>query len=333
MNKGSYKMNYYVGIDVAKDKIDCLWLRDVNSLKIKTKVLPNSKKGFKQLESWLEKNITKQLCDIFVCLEATGIYHEAIAYSLFKKGVKVSVVNPAFVRDFAKGLGVRGKTDKKDSLVLARYGALTNPRLWEPEPQDVRTLKALLTRLVGLEGDLRREKNRLEKAEISQASKTVVASIKLMIEQLNNEVTKIRKEIDEHIDQNPTLKKDRELLKTIPSVGDVLSREMLAILRSRQFERASQAAAFVGVVPKQWESGKMKGRTTLCKNGSGRLRAVLYMAAIVAIRHNPDIKKQYERLLKAGKTKMQALGAAMRKLVQICFGVLKHQCEYRPQMS
>jgi len=248
-------------------------------------------------------------------------------------GIKISVVNPAFVRDFAKGLGVRGKTDKKDSLVLARYAALVQPRLWQPESKDVRTLKALLSRLNGLEKDLRREQNRLEKAEISQASVTVVESIELMIKQFKAETARIKKEIDEHIDQNSSLKKDRHFLKTIPAVGDVLSREMLAVLKSRDFIKASQAAAFIGVVPKLWESGKMKGRTTLCKNGPGRLRAVLYMAAIVAIQHNPDIKRQYERLLKAGKTKMQALGAAMRKLVQICFGVLKHQSEYRPQMS
>jgi transposase len=120
---------------------------------------------------------------------------------------------------------------------------------------------------------------------------------------------------------------------TIPAIGKVVSREMLSVLHSRQFERASQVAAFIGVVPKLHESGKLKGRTTLSKQGSGRIRAKLYMAAVVAIQHNPDIKNQYERLLKAGKTKMQALGAAMRKLVQICFGVLKHQSEYRPQIT
>ena len=326
-------MKFYVGIDIAKDKFDCLWLRDVESLKIKTKVLPNSKEGFNKLKLWLEKNISVKLDQIFVCLEATGIYHEALSYALFEMGIKVSVVNPAFVRDFAKGLGVRGKTDKKDSMVLARYSALVQPRLWQPEPKNIRTLKALLTRLAGLEQDLQRERNRLEKSEISQASQMVIGSIKLMIEQLESETNRIKNEIDEHIDQNPTLKKDRAFLKSIPAVGDVLSREMLSVLKSRDFEKASQAAAFVGVVPRLWESGKMKGRTTLCKNGPGRLRAILYMAAIVATQHNPDIKRQYERLLKAGKTKMQALGAAMRKLVQICFGVLKHQIKYRPQMS
>jgi transposase len=324
-------MNYDIGIDVAKDKIDCLWLKDITSLKIKTKVLPNSAQGFQQLKLWLEKHVCTELSHIYICLEATGVYHEALAYALFKMGVKVSVINPAFIRNFAKGLGVRGKTDKKDSMVLARYSALIRPRLWQPETEDIRILKALLSRLTGLENDLQREHNRLEKAEVSQASKTVIESIELMIKQLSKEVNRIKKLIDNHIEQNPKLKKDRSILKTIPAVGEVLSREMLSVLNSRDFEKASQAAAFVGVVPKLWESGKMKGRTTLCKNGPGRIRAVLYMAAIVATKYNPDIKIQYERLLKAGKTKMQALGAAMRKLVQICFGVLKHQSEYRSQ--
>jgi len=324
-------MNYDIGIDVAKDKIDCLWLKDITSLKIKTKVLPNSAQGFQQLKLWLEKHVCTELSHIYICLEATGVYHEALAYALFKMGVKVSVINPAFIRNFAKGLGVRGKTDKKDSMVLARYSALIRPRLWQPETEDIRILKALLSRLTGLENDLQREHNRLEKADVSQASKTVIESIELMIEQLSKEVNRIKKLIDNHIEQNPKLKKDRSILKTIPAVGEVLSREMLSVLNSRDFEKASQAAAFVGVVPKLWESGKMKGRTTLCKNGPGRIRAVLYMAAIVATKYNPDIKIQYERLLKAGKTKMQALGAAMRKLVQICFGVLKHQSEYRSQ--
>ena len=326
-------MNYDIGIDVAKDKFDLLWLKDMTSLKIKTKVFPNSQAGFKSLKLWLEKNVDKELGNIFVSLEATGIYHEALSYALYEMGVKVSVINPAFIRDFAKGLGTRGKTDKKDSMVLARYSALVRPRLWKPEPQEVRTLKALLSRLESLDKDLRRENNRLEKAEVSQASKTVIESIKSMVTQLKSETSRIEQQIDNHIDQNPTLKEDRKILRSIPSVGDVLSREMLSVLHSREFKKASQAAAFIGVVPKLWESGKMKGRTTLCKNGPGRLRAKLYMAAIVAIKHNPDIKRQYERLIKAGKTKMQALGAAMRKLVQICFGVLKHQSKYRPQFN
>lgn len=324
-------MRYFLGIDVAKDKLDCLWLRDTESLKIKTKVFPNQPKGFSDLKAWLKKNVTDELSDIHVTLEPTGVYHEPLAYALHAMGVNVSVVNPAFVRDFAKGLGVRSKTDKKDSMMLARYGAMTKPALWQPEPTEIRELKALLSRLSALQADLQRELNRLEKAQVSQASHAVIESIEVMVKGLRSEVARVEKQINDHIDQNPDLKRDRELLRSIPGVADVVSREMLSLLRSRHFRYAGQAAAFIGLVPRQWESGTMKGRTTLTKNGSSRIRAMLYMAAVVAKQYNPDIKQQYERLVKAGKTKMQALGAAMRKLVQICYGVLKHQSEYRPQ--
>lgn len=326
-------MRYFIGIDVAKAKLDVLWLRDAEALKIKTKVFPNQPQGFKALKTWLEKHVTNELSTVHVTLEATGVYHEALAYALHEMGAQVSVVNPAFVRDFGKGLGVRNKTDKKDSMVLARYGAMTRPALWQPEPVEVRELKALLARLSALQTDLQRELNRLEKAQVSQASQVVIDSIEAMVGKLQKESKRVEQQIDDHIDQNPDLKHDRELLDSIPGVGSVVSREMLAMLRSRHFVRASQAAAFIGLVPKLKESGTFKGRTTLSKNGSSRLRATLYMAAVVATQYNPDIKRQYERLTQAGKTKMQALGAAMRKLVQICFGVLKHQSEYRPQAA
>ena len=331
--QGEQKMKFIIGIDVAKDKFDCLWLKDIIALTAKTKVLPNNPQGFAALHDWLAKNITTEMTAIHVVMEATGIYHESLAYALHAWGVQVSVVNPAYVRDFAKGMGMRNKTDKKDSMVLARYGVSANPRLWQPEPQAVRELKALLARLSALEMDLQRELNRLEKAVIGQASSWVTESIELMVQHLKAEKLRLETIIDDHFDQHPDLKQDRKILLSVPAIGTVLSREMVAFLRSRQFEYAGQSAAFVGLVPKQWESGTLKGRTTLCKNGSSRLRAKLYMAAIVATRHNPDIKAQYQRLLAAGKTKMQALGAAMRKLVQICFGVLKHQCEYRSQIT
>ena len=331
--QGEHKMKHIIGIDIAKDKFDCLWLKDTVALTVKTKVLPNNPKGFELLRDWLQQHVTTELGDIHVVMEATGIYHESLAYALHGFGIHVSVINPAFVRDFAKGLGVRNKTDKKDSFVLARYGASVQPAYWQPEPQEVRELKALLSRLAALELDLQRELNRLEKAQISQASSVVIESITLMVQQIKTEKQRLEDTLDDHIDRHPDLKRDRKILLSIPAIGNVLSREMLALLHSRDFKYAGQAAAFVGLVPRQRESGTLKGRTTLCKNGSSRIRAKLYMAAIVATRHNPDIKAQYQRLLAAGKTKMQALGAAMRKLVQICFGVLKHQSEYRSQIS
>ncbi len=154
-----------------------------------------------------------------------------------------------------------------------------------------------------------------------------------MIGELEAERQRMEKQIDDHIDRHPDLKNDLRLLRTIPGVGVVVSRVMLSVIRSRAFNTASECAAFLGVIPKLKESGIFRGRTTLSKKGPPQVRAKLYMAAIVASQYNADIKAQRTRLLMKGKNKMQALGAAMRKLVHQCFGVLKHQTEYCQQVS
>ena len=161
----------------------------------------------------------------------------------------------------------------------------------------------------------------------------VLQSIHTMIEQLSQEKKRLERQIDDHIDRHPHLKKDRQLLASIPGIGPTMSRLMLSVIHSRSFKNAEQLAAFLGVIPKLVESGVFKGRSALSKKGPPSVRAKLYMAAIVASQHNPDVIKQKNRLLAKGKTKMQALGAAMRKLVHICFGVIKNQTEYSPQAS
>ena len=243
------------------------------------------------------------------------------------------MVNPARSHEFAKSLGNTHKTDAKDSVILAKYGHRMTPDHWQPEPPEARELKALIARLSALEADLQRENNRLEKAEFSRASERVIESLTLMIQRLSDEKKRLEDDIDDHIDRHPQLKKDRDLMESIPGVGVVLSRVMLSILHSRSFTNASQLSAYLGLIPRIQESGQWKGRSRLTKQGSPKIRAKLYMPAVVSIQYNPDIKAQYERLLKNGKSKMQAIGAAMRKLVQICFGVVKHQSEYRPQIA
>lgn len=332
MYKVSKKIMMTLGIDVGKTRLDCLWLKDIQRDKIKTKVFKNTPKDHKALIEWALKHTKEPLESIHFIMEATGIYHEGLAYALYQAGAKVSVVNPAQTRDYAKSIGRRTKTDKVDSYVLARYGAKEQPRLWQPEPAKIRTIKALLSRLNAVEKDIQREENRLEKAEFTQASSEVIKSIKTVLKQLDKEKQRLEQLINKHIDQHPDLKKDRQLLESIPGIGAVMSRYMLAMIRSRQFNSASQCGAYVGLNPILYESGtSVRGRPKISKGGDARVRAKLYMPAVVAIQHNPDIKKQYERLLKAGKSKMSAICAAMRKLVHICFGVLKHQQPYQAQ--
>ncbi len=319
-----------IGIDVSKAKLDCAWLKKDD--KLKTKIITNTLDGWKELVEWSLKNTSLPIEQLHFVMEATGIYHQRLATYLFDAGAKVSVVNPAQVKFYGQSLGVRTKNDKKDSVVLARYGLKENPKLWQPEAIEVRELKALVNRLEGIEKDLQREKNRQEKALCGQTSQAVLNSISNMIELLETEQHSLEKLIKEHIDKHKKLKEDKALLESIPGIGDVISTRMLMVMSSRQFAKASQCAAYLGLVPVQHESGSsVKGRCHLSKAGNPAIRAKLYLGAVTAKTYNPDVKALYERLLSRGKSKMSALGASMRKLVQICFGVLKHQETYQPQ--
>ncbi|ROT99277.1 IS110 family transposase [Marinobacter sp. R17] len=327
-------MTAQIGIDVSKNKLDVCWLRDPNTLKLKTRIFGNDKPAFGELIQWLCKQTGQAPESIHVMMEATGVYHEALAYALYDAGMTVYVSNPHRVSEFGKSLGRRSKTDKRDSIILARFLDSRAHQPWQPEPFEVRQLKALLSRLDALDTDIQREYNRQEKAQIQDASKAVQDSIRKMIQTLEEERHRVERQVDDHFDDHPGLKNDRELLKSIPGIGRVLSAELTAMLRSRDFRHASEPAAFAGLVPVMRDSGtSVHKRPVMSKAGNGRLRAKLYMGAIVATRHNRRIKGHYERLLARGKAKMSALGAAMRKLVQMAYGVLKHQQGYDPQWA
>lgn len=323
-----------IGIDVSKTKLDCLWIRNLQTMKLKSKILPNTTAGHKALLAWAVQQTGKGASDLHFVMEATGVYHEALAHALHDAGAQVSVVNPARIRSFAKSLGTQSKNDKKDSVVIARFGMTQCPLLWEPELIEIRQLKALLARWDAVKQDIQREKNRMEKAIISGVSGEVRASIDTVRSHLEAEKRRLESLINDHMNNHPGLKNDRELLESIPGVGPVIAHQMVAVIRSRPFLQARQCAAFLGLVPIEKQSGtSVYSPPRLSKHGDSRVRAKLYMAAVVAIRHNPDIRLQYQRLLKNGKSKMSAIGAAMRKLVQICFGVLKHQVPYVPQQA
>lgn len=322
----------YMGIDVSKAKLDCTLLDPLTD-KRKTKVVNNDATGWQTLSAWLAKQGIP-VEEVHGVMEATGVYHEQAALWLSDAGMRVSVVNPAQLRDFAKGLALRTKTDGTDSTALARYGALVHPAPWEAPPVEIRELKALIARLEAMEADARRELNRREKALAAQAPALVQESLENHLASLNREIARLKQAIDDHINRHPGLREDRDRLLSIPAVGDKTANRMLAVLHSRKFTRAEQVAAFLGLVPVEHQSGSsVQKRPRLAKNGDAKTRAVLYMAAIVATQHNPHVRALYTRLCAKGKAKMAALGAAMRKLVHLCFGVLKHKTVYQPDWA
>jgi transposase len=219
---------YFLGIDVSKVKIDCCVFLGTITSKKKSKVFANAESGFSDLLAWLIK-LDVDFKQTTVVLEATSVYHESLAFRLHDSGLKVCIANPARVRRFAEGISFLNKTDKADSEVLARFAALAEPDAWQPPSPKIRLIKALMARREVLAADLQREKNRLEKAEATETPLQVLASIQKSIAFIEAGIAQLEQEIKDHIDRDPDLKSDLDLLTSIPAVGEKTGLLMLSL--------------------------------------------------------------------------------------------------------
>ena len=315
-----------LGIDIAKAKFDVALLR---SGTFKHHHFDNTPKGFAALQRWLQAAGMTGDDPLHACMEATGAYGDALAQWLFETGHTVSVVNPAQARDFARSLLTRNKTDAVDAAVLARLCQALQPPAWQPPPPEVRTLRALVRRLAALREARQQEHNRLD-----VAAPAVADSIRRHLDYLDAEIAALQHDIDDHIDQHPTLRQKRELLESIPGIGQQVSQHLLLWLHDgATFTHARQFAAFAGLTPRRYESGSsVRGKTRLSKVGQASLRALLYFPAMCAIRFNPIIKAFADRLRQAAKPPKLIIAAAMRKLLHIAFGVLKSNTPFNPNI-
>lgn len=305
----------FLGVDISKTSFDVALLFTNN--KVKNKKFSNNAKGFSELVEWLKKHKAHNL---HICMEATGIYCDALATFLFENNYPVSIVNPAQIKGFAQSELARNKTDQADSQVIARFCRAINPKLWQPKPLYIRDLQALVRRLESLQDMLRQEENRKD------ISSTIVqSSIESIIKQLKEQIIIVKCKIRDHINNHPDLRDKSQLLETIPGVGEATIAQVLAFIGNiEDFKNAKQVAAFVGLNPKQRQSGtSVYGRTRLSKIGNSNLRKAFYMPAVSAKRYNPVIKSFCEKLKSSGKPVMLIIGAAMRKLIHVIFGVLK----------
>lgn len=313
-----------LGIDISKSKFDVALLLD-NS-RLHHRVFLNSAVGFQPLSAWLSK---RHINRVHACMEATGTYSEALALYLLDAGHTVSVVNPAIIKAFAKTEITRTKTDKTDASLIARYCQKHQPPAWTPPSPEISELQALLRRLEALTDMRQQEANRLAAGIQAESVKNSVTD---HITYLDEQITHTQFLIKDHIDQNPSLRQQRDLLSSIPGIGDLTAAKLLSeIIDINHYQSARQVAAFAGLVPRHHQSGSsVRGRAKLCKVGAPRLRKALYFPAIVATKHNPVIKAFSERLRERGKSPMQIIGAAMRKLIHIAFGVLKSGKPFDP---
>lgn len=308
----------WVGIDVSKETLDACLLKETG--KPQHKQFENSPKGHAKLLRWaLHMSAGVPL---HFAMESTGSYSTGVASFLVQSQQKVSVVNPALIKYAGLAQGVGNKTDKADARLIADYTRKENPPLWRMAAPEVQKLVSLVRHLDTLIQQRTQTQNRLAQPLLDQS---VQRSLKKLLRFLDKEIAAVQAQINQHIGNTPSLKADQELLLSIPGIGETTAQTILAELPDvSQFSSAQSAAAYAGLNPKEYQSGtSVKKRTRLSKRGNAHLRAALYWPAISATRFNPLVRAHYLRLLEGGKCPMAALGAAMRKLLMIAYGVLK----------
>jgi transposase len=287
---------YILGIDISKKHFDVALLLPAG--KCKNKKFTNNPGGFVKLNSWLENF---EVASLHACLEATSTYGHMLAEYLYDQGYDVSMVNPARVKGFAQSELIRTKTDKQDASLIARFCQSVKPALWVPEPLKVRELKALVRRL-----DALIEMKQQELSRLDVSGEIVAADITDHIELLTIRIDRLRKLIRQHIDDDPGLREQKDLLLTIPGVGEKPVATVLSYFATiERFDNAKQLAAFCGVAPGQSQSGtSLNRRGKMSKVGPSQLRKALFLPAMVALKYNPPLILLRERLTKAGKPKM-----------------------------
>ena len=313
-----------LGVDVSKAKLD-IALRLPNG-KFRSKVIPNSPKGLETLSDWLKRHGVET---VHACMEATGVYWEAVAEFLSETGHAVSVINPAQISAFGSAALSRVKTDRTDARLIAQFCAERNPPLWEAPPPELSELRALVTRRDALERMRTQEMNRLHVARDQ-----VRAGIKEHLIFLEKAVKDIDAEIQHKIDDNPKLKKQRELLDSVPGLGVKTVPLLLSFFGGPQrFSNTRQAAAYAGLDPRQHQSGSsIRKKPRISKTGHSLLRKALYMPAMVAVNRTEWGKTFKARLDAAGKAPKVIICAMMRKLVHVTVGILNSEKMFNPSL-
>jgi len=316
----------YIGIDISKGTFDVACLHNET---YKHKQYLNHSKGFKGLVRWIKSFKCKPL----FCMEATGIYGQALAKYLFKQGHNVIVANPLKTNHFAKMEMSRNKTDKADAMSIARYckhledNEQVEKSLFTPKSECYEALQYLNTRLAQLDKLKTQENNRLGVS----VNKIAKQSIKSILKALEKQMITIKKENSKLVKQDDDLQKQVNLLTSINGIGEKTAWSILAYIGDISlFSNASQISSYAGLNPQIKQSGTSVNKASLSKMGNKYLRKSLYMPSIVASQYNPLLKDLYERILSKGKPKKVALCAVMRKLMVLAYGVLKSGKAFDP---
>lgn len=305
----------FVGVDIAKDKFDANLLYKDKPIK---KTFNNTKNGIIQFHNWINKHTS----NTWVCLESTGHYGEQLAEFLYKNMVRVSMVNPMPIKQFIKLRLTRNKNDAVDARMIREFAEIYKPRIFQPRPNEQKILRELIQLLDTLKKQKIKLNNQLDALQTSEAKK----EFKNIIRMIDRKEKYLEKKINDTVNKYESLSESINSLTEIKGIGKLSAYRIMAYLPDvNNFNSAKQLAAYVGVSPRQCESGRYKGKTRMSKFGNAKLRNALYMPALVAKCFNEPLQPFVKRLEKNGLAPKAIIGAVMRKLIHIIYGMLKNK--------
>jgi transposase len=305
-----------VGVDVSKAVLDAFLLGPRQA----HQRFENTAQGHQRLLGWVADLSADKAV---IAMESTGAYHLAFAMAAFAAAHRVLVFNPRRVREFARSLGRRNKTDKVDAALIARFAQSHPHQPWQPLPQAQAVLRDLLRRQDDLETQLQAELRRLE-----TASAPLRASLQRSIRWNQAELRRLEKLVHAHLQSAEALAQDIERLEAIPGVG-VKTARLLAAEVPRHFRNARAVAAWLGAIPRRFESGTLK-RPSHVGHEAPSLRTKLYFPALTAMRHDPRFRAFAQRLREAGKAPKSIVLAVLHKLIRTAFAILTTGAAYQP---
>ena len=316
-------MDACVGIDVAKTTLSVALVGSRTTRRI---TVDNTASGHQDLLRWLNK---QHLTVVRVCLEATGSYGDEVAQTLYDADFCVCVVNPARIAAYAKSHLSRNKTDAADAVLIAQFAQSEQPAAWVPLAPHLRELRSLVRHLDVLQAQRQAEVNRLE---LGGQPVVITDVLKKHITFLDEQIAALRAQTRDHIDQHPELKQEHELLDSIVGIGTYTATCILAETGGlSRYQTGNALAAYAGLTPRQYTSGtSVNRRSQLSKIGNAALRKALYMPALVARKHNPLLKAFADRLAQRGLAPKAVIGAVMRKLLVVAYGVVKSGKAFDP---
>lgn len=314
-----------VGIDVSKDTLDVAILKDKEPFR----QFANTSAGFNRLQNWLMKNGAD---NVHACLEATGKYAVGVAEYLYQDGHQVSMVNPYRIHRYRESRLVRNKTDKIDAFILARFCEEQKPDLWQPPAPIYQELKHLSRHLDSLMGMKQQEVNRRKSGASSQF---VIELIDQHIVLLDQQIQSVKDQMDRLISQDRKLSTQQRLLVSITGIGTLTANRLIAEVQEfSRFESGDHLAAYAGLTPRIYSSGtSVHRKESISKMGNVHIRKLLYMPAIVAKNNNPIFKSFSDRLVENGKCNMLIVIAVMRKLLVLCYAILRDGIPFDPNFQ